>query len=146
MTLGVIVTAILLLALLGFGLYQVGKGGFLVSSKYNQFELQAQTQSCKAQAAMSPTFFDNDYSNNQGDRVPDSCEICLGGDNNRDSDNDGMPDACDNDPLNPPAKGMTMQKICKERTISNHNGAGTWDANKLQCRLTTYGVRKPDTI
>jgi hypothetical protein len=128
MTLGVIVTAILLLALLGFGLYQVGKGGFLVSSKYNQFELQAQTQSCKAQAAMSPTFFDNDFSNNQGDGFPDSCDICLGGDNNRDSDNDGMPDACDKDPNNPPAKGETMDKIC----------TGTWNKAKMQCTLQCY--------
>lgn len=141
-----LVLAILALVIMGFGLYFVTKGGFLVSSNYNQYELQAKTQSCEAKAAYSTTFFDNDYGNNQGDQVPDSCEICLGGNNKNDADNDGMPNACDNDPTNPPEKGMTMSKICTTRTPSNTNPAGTWDEKKFQCTLKTYGKSKPNTI
>jgi hypothetical protein len=75
--------------------------------------------------------YDNDYGNNVGDGYPDSCDICLGGDDSIDTDRDGIPDACDNENKKP-AKGITLESICK--LVS-----GEWKEAIRQCTLQCYG-------
>ena len=126
-TLGMIVIAIPLLILLGILLYNLFKSQTLVSGEYNKLQMLSKMQSCKSQGAFSQDYFDNDFGRAIGDKYPDSCDVCLGGDDAKDSDADGMPDACDNDPNNPPAtKG---EKICK---------SNLWDAKRMQCTLQCY--------
>jgi hypothetical protein len=123
-----IVMAVILLVIMGISLWYVTKGGALFGSKYNQLELQSQIQSCKAQSVVSPTAFDNDFGKGQGDLFSDSCDICLGGNDAVDSDNDGMPDACDKEKTNPPAKNAKIGEVCN----------GTWDDKKGQCVRQCY--------
>ncbi len=132
MTLGMVVVAIPLLILLGIILFNLFRGQSLVGAKYNQLELQANARSCQSQAALSAVFFDNDFGRNQGDGYPDSCDVCLGGNDNNDKDLDGFPDACDKDPENQPDKKAKMKDICK----------GAWNAEKQQCRLDCYAPDK----
>lgn len=123
-----IVMAVILLVIMGISLWYVTKGGTLFGAKYNQLEMQSQIQSCKAQSIVSPISFDNDFGKGQGDLFPDSCDICLGGNDAVDSDNDGMPDACDKQPDQAPARNAKMNEVCK----------GTWDDKKRQCVLQCY--------
>ncbi len=136
-TMSWIIYAILALVFLGIGLYILTHGGTFTASGYNKLEQQSQIQSCRAQGAISPTPFDNDFGNNQGDLFPDSCDVCLGGDDAKDSDADGIPDACDPS-SNPPPKKPKPRDICK----------GTWYPEKGQCVLqcyTTYMTGKSST-
>ncbi len=126
-----IVVGIPLLVLMGILLFNLMKGSAAFGTKYNQVELLSRTKLCQSQGAISPTAFDNDFGKAQGDLYPDSCDLCLGGNDAADRDADGMPDACDDDPDNPPAKGMTLEKMCKES-----KGKGTWKND--QCTLKCY--------
>lgn len=141
MSMRMVVVSIILLILLGILMYNLFRGQLFLGGKYNQFELQASLRSCKAQAvaAFDTAFFDNDYGKNQGDGFPDGCDLCKGGDDAKDQDVDGMPDACDNDPRNAPERGKRLGEICEEAK----GGKGKWDQKRFQCTLPNYGKSRP---
>ena len=66
-----------------------------------------------------------EYADIDNDGYPDSCDICVGGDNLKDKDLDGMPDACDKYPDKQPRKKEKIADICKH----------IWDKETERCIL-----------
>ena len=60
-----------------------------------------------------------------GDGVPDSSDICQGGDDNADIDGDGTPNGCD------------VQIIAPHANINDCSLIGTWDEFFKTCSMTT---------
>ncbi len=141
MSLEMTIAAVLLLLVLAVVSWQYLKSNIFVGAKYNQLELQASARSCQAQASLAVMVYDNDYGGNQGDGFADGCDFCLGGDDAKDKDGDAIPDACDNDPQNPPDKGIGMRKVCEEAAKRVKAKSGEWDDKKRQCKLVgIYGT------
>jgi hypothetical protein len=144
---------VLLLILAAIFLTPIIRSSKLFGTQYNKWELQGKAESCKAQASFSTVFLDIDFGKT-GDGSPDGCDLCLGSDDSRDCDLDGIPDACDNDPTLPPPSGKTMEWICEEAGANKEGKSGssseqgqTW-SKRGQCVLakcynTQHGCEKP---
>lgn len=74
-----------------------------------------------------------------GDGLPNSCEVCVGGNDYEQTDDDRLPDPCDADPLSAPGKGKPYKNI-KESCLKAEGG-GRWNPKTLQCCLTTGNKR-----
>jgi hypothetical protein len=146
-----VIVVVLLLAVMGIVLFQLYRGQLFLGAKYNALELQVNANACREQGqfalSQGRVIFDNDFGNLAGDGFPDGCDSCLGGDDRKvDQDGDFIPDACDNDPQNPPEKGIGLKKICEEAG-KRHKVEGQWDDKKKQCRLKgIYGTPRGRTI
>ena len=96
---------------------------FGAEKSFGDLALQSRMELCKLTGARQKVFVDNDFGLRDGDTYPDSCDFCLGGDDRldildlktgfpvNDIDNDGIPNACDDDPYNPADKKNTMAKF-----------------------------------
>jgi hypothetical protein len=131
LTLNTMIVAILLLVLLVIGVAMLTRSGKTQGAAYNELELKSKLSGCRASAALSEVVFDKDFSGAKGDGYPDSCDICLGGNDGQDTDADGVPDACDNDPCAKPERGVNLEEVCTK-------ARGTWTESKQQCRLACY--------
>jgi cytoskeletal protein RodZ len=109
---------------------------------FNTQSAQLKTDVCKMQGirgtAEGISFKDRD-----SDKYPDSCDICIGGDNKIDGDLDGMPDACDNEPEKKPTKQITFQKMCEDskvggKWVESAITAGAEKSTSGQCVLRKY--------
>lgn len=129
--LNTIIVAILLMVLLVIGISMLTRSGRTQGAAYNELELKSKLSGCRASAALSEVVFDKDFSGAKGDGYPDSCDICLGGDDGQDSDADGVPDACDNDPCGKAERSLKLAEVCAQ-------ARGTWTESKQQCRLACY--------
>jgi hypothetical protein len=130
----IVLVAIIILFNLGWS-----QAGF--SKQYNSLQLLSKIQACKIDGQLNPKAVDVDFSKAKGDGYPDdACDVCLGGDDAKDDgDMDGMPDACDNEPKNRPAKGVTFKQVCEG--AKGPGGPGTWNEEKMQCTLKCYSGR-----
>ena len=146
MTLEMGIAAALLLLLLAIVGFQLLKGGAFFGAEANKLELLASARSCQSTATLGATFFDNDYGDNKGDTFPDGCDLCKGGDDAKDTDRDGIPDACDDNPDLPYERKTKLGAICKNAKTNNvapecYNPKPSWDEGKRQCTLACYGKR-----
>jgi len=130
---GTVVAVVLLLALLGVGLYQLYKGQTTVGTAYNKLAVQAEIGACKTSAMTATGFRDDDFGPNAGDSFPDICDTCLGGDDGIDADLDGIPNACDDDPNKAPAK-KSMEDICRDAG-KRVRATGQYAKESKQCTL-----------
>ncbi len=130
LALNMIIIAALSLVVLFFGMTYLIRSGMVFGKTYNEIALKADARSCQAQGALAEVMFDRDFGA-IGDKFPDNCDFCLGGDDGQDQDDDGIPDACDKEPCQASERGKKMSELCKG-----------FDPAKNQCRLDCY--RKPD--
>lgn len=125
----IIIWAVPLLVLMIILIFYITKGGTTSSANYDKLFLKEKNQTCKLQGVILKTYADNDFGKGQGDLYPDSCDVCLGGDDATDRNGDGMPDACDKfPPTEMPPRGAKMSDVCK----------GTWNDKTQQCVLPCY--------
>jgi len=134
-----VIVAVLLLIVLVTISFNLWRSQTLFGAKYNELELKTNARSCQAQGALAEVKFDKDFGN-MGDGFPDGCDLCLGGDDAQDKDNDGIPDSCDPDDENPPEKKMTLKSLCESKEVK-----GTWNDKKKQCKLPCYLKTPPCT-
>ncbi|MBI4144148.1 hypothetical protein HY486_02790 [Candidatus Woesearchaeota archaeon] len=99
------------------------------------------TKSCKAFPALTSIIreakpLDQDFGKNQGDEYPDSCDVCLGGDDENDKDADKIPDKCDNSPNKASSSAISeCKKVCKQYSPPNTD---CWDYQGIRCILPCY--------
>jgi hypothetical protein len=127
---GIIVLAIVAVIILG-GVFQRGIEAH--QSTYSEITLEANRKACLGQGkwkGCGTNIVDKD-----NDCAADSCDKCLGGNDNVDKNGDGIPDACE--PINfLPDKDTSLADIC--------NGAPKCDDDKCwveergQCKRSCY--------
>jgi hypothetical protein len=125
-----IIVGIIVLVVLGVLLYNWYKGSAGFSAGYSRLDRLREYGQCKSLGQVSSGYFDNDYGGNSGDKFPDSCDVCWGGDDRVDCDKDGIPNECDDDPASLPERKKPMAEICASKI-------GEWKDDKrcvLACR------------
>lgn len=75
------------------------------------------------------------YMDNDNDRHPDDCDVCLGASDEADDDKDGVPNGCDKEPNKPANKKIEAKLACA--------GKGIWDSNLRSCVLGEYYKKEP---
>ena len=87
------------------------------SRTISPFEVDSRNKACKIGGERilgSQETLKEEIEDNNGDKFPDDCDMCLGGDNNKISNSRGIPDACYAETsLNQEIK--TYKDMCKAR-------------------------------
>ena len=125
-TIAIAILVLLVVIVVSVLLYQ---GSSPASKEVSSYARQLSISSCERKG-ISGTAFDNDFGKGKGDGFPDSCDVCLGGDDRNDYDADYIPDACDDEPKKP-AKKANLKEICE-------NAGGIWKKDTKQCELKCY--------
>ena len=114
-TLGSIVL-VLVLVVIGFIIF---KGNVEAATRtISPFEVDSRNKACKIGGERilgSQEILKEEIEGSNGDKFPDDCDMCLGGDNNKISNSRGIPDACYAETsLNQEIK--TYKDMCKARS------------------------------
>ncbi len=120
-----VMKAALILALLAVGFFFINKFILKPSDTFSKTNLMAQQNLCEFDGKRLKNYVDLDK-----DKIPDICDICVGGNNYEDDDVDGMPNACDPDDRNEPDKKTKMKDLCTD-------SGGVWDEQSKKPRCFT---------
>jgi len=127
---------VLLIVILAFGINKYFGTGY---THFDKTIVMATREACKLKMNTQSPPRDDDH-----DGLPDyaeikgvPCDLCLGGDDNIDSDSDAIPDACDSNPNNPwdsdstddKKEAANLEKECD-------SGGNEWNPDFNRCEIT----------
>ncbi|MBI4450510.1 hypothetical protein HY642_00920 [Candidatus Woesearchaeota archaeon] len=147
LTMTTIIIAILLLLVLLWYTGALAKIASFFSSAVTPETIRQKIQGCEIITSRQRGI-DNDFPGKTGDGLADTCDICLGGDDHLDQNNNGIPDACDctvaftmdgkcgaEDKDWAPA-GSSLKAACNKAKMCEKDDC--WNDAKGQCVLPCY--------
>lgn len=131
-------SALIILVLILF-VITVLQGGHLrkLGAKIGLLSDQTSKKMCEQLPSLGSLLNEEKPPDQDFDGHPDACDLCMGGDDNKDVDGDGIPDDCEPEKLNAYGKprNACIAK-CKQIDIDPyHNPKDCWDNDNFRCVL-----------